>query len=143
MKVKYFDYLPEEARIIRSEVFVKEQGFIEEFDEIDGAAKHIVIYEMEVPISTCRIYFNSTKQSFVIGRVAVVKEWRGKGIGERTLDVAEDIIKQDAGKSVMLSGQLQAIAFYEKQGYKKQGEVHFEEECPHIWMKKDLGGIDK
>ena len=74
MIIKEYNYLPEEAIKIRNEVFVKEQGFVEEFDEIDGIAKHIVLYEKEHPISTCRIYFNSEKQSFVIGRIAVSHE---------------------------------------------------------------------
>jgi hypothetical protein len=74
MIIKEYNYLPEEARKIRTEVFVKEQRFVEEFDEIDNIAKHMVLYEREQPISTCRIYFDIKKQSFVIGRIAVVKE---------------------------------------------------------------------
>ncbi len=143
MIIKDYNYLPEEARKIRSEVFVKEQGFVEEFDEIDDIAKHLVMYEREQPISTCRIYFNSKKQSFVIGRIAVVKEWRGKDVGARMLDAAEDNIRLDGGKSVMLSGQVRVAGFYEKQGYTKQGVAYLEEDCLHIWMKKNLGDICK
>lgn len=55
-------------------MFVKEQGFIEEFDEIDDVAKHMVMYEKDQPISTCRIYFNGKKQSFVVRRIAVVEK---------------------------------------------------------------------
>lgn len=69
MIIKEYNYLPEEARKIRNEVFVKEQGFVGEFDEIDNIARHIVIYEKKQPISTCRIYLNIKKQSFVIGRM--------------------------------------------------------------------------
>lgn len=143
MTIKEYNYLPEEAKKIRSEVFVKEQGFVEEFDEIDGIAKHMVIYESEQPISTCRIYFNSEKQSFVIGRIAVVKEWRGKNIGAKIINVAEESIKRDGGKSVMLSAQVRVAEFYEKQGYKKQGKAYLDEDCPHIWMKKNLGDMGK
>lgn len=142
MIIKEYNYLPEEARNIRSEVFVKEQGFIEEFDVIDDIAKHIVIYEREQPISTCRIYFNIKKQSYVIGRIAVIKEWRGKNIGQRMLISAEDNIKRDGGKSAMLSAQVRAVGFYEKQGYKKQGVAYLDEECLHIWMNKNLKDIN-
>lgn len=141
MIIKEYNYLPEEARHIRNEVFVNEQGFVEEFDEVDGIAKHLVLYEREQPISTCRIYFNSKKQSFVIGRIAVIKEWRGKNIGAKMLNSAEDNIRRDGGKSVMLSAQVRAEGFYEKQGYKKQGLVYLDEDCPHIWMKKKLENI--
>jgi predicted GNAT family N-acyltransferase len=143
MIIKEFNYLPEEARKIRSEVFVKEQGFVEEFDEIDGIAKNIVLYEKEQPISTCRIYFNSEKQSFVIGRIAVIKELRRKNIGSKMINVAEETIKRDGGKSVMLSAQVRVAEFYEKQGYKKQGKTYLDEDCPHIWMKKNLEDISK
>lgn len=143
MIIKEYNYLPEEAIKIRNEVFVKEQGFVEEFDEIDHIAKHIVLYEKEQPISTCRIYFNIEKQSFVIGRIAVAMEWRGKNIGTKIINIAEDYIKTDGGKSVMLSAQERVAEFYEKQGYKKLGKAFLDEGCPHIWMKKNLGDMDK
>ena len=143
MIIKEYNHLPEEAIKIRTEVFVKEQGFVEEFDEIDGIAKHIVLYEKEQPISTCRIYFNIEKQSFVIGRIAVAMEWRGKNIGTKIINIAEDYIKTDGGKSVMLSAQERVAEFYEKQGYKKLGKAFLDEGCPHIWMKKNLGDMDK
>lgn len=139
MIIKEYNCLPEEAKKIRVEVFVKEQGFVEEFDEIDGIAKHMVMYEGEQAISTCRIYFDSKKQSFVIGRVAVLKEWRGKNIGAKMLNAAEDSITREGGKSVMLSGQARVAEFYEKQGYEKQGDAYLEEDCLHILMKKNLG----
>lgn len=143
MRIKEYNYLPEDARKIRNEVFVKEQKFIEEFDEIDDIAKHILMYKKDQPISTCRIYFNSKKQSFVIGRIAVVEEWRGKNVGARILKAAEDNISREGGKSIIVSAQVRVAEFYEKQGYKKQGAVYLDEECHHIWMKKNLEGIDK
>ena len=138
MIIKKYNYLPEEAREIRSEVFVNEQGFLDEFDDIDGIAKHMIIYEQEQPISTCRIYFSTKNQSYVIGRIAVIKEWRGKNIGASMLKAAEDNIRQLGGKSAMLSAQVRAKGFYEKQGYNMQGIAYLDEECPHIWMRKNL-----
>ncbi|HHT57137.1 GNAT family N-acetyltransferase [Herbinix luporum] len=138
MIIKDYNYLPEEAKKIRSEVFVKEQGFYDEYDEFDDIAKHMVVYSNEEPISTCRIYYNSEKESYIIGRVAVLKEWRGKNIGRRILNAAEEYIRENGGKSVMLSGQVRVAGFYEKLGYIKQGETYLDEGCPHIWMKKNL-----
>lgn len=138
MIIKDYNYLPEEAKKIRSEVFVKEQGFYDEYDEFDDIAKHMVMYSNEKPISTCRIYYNSEKESYIIGRVAVLKEWRGKNIGRRILNAAEEYIRENGGKSVMLSGQVRVAGFYEKLGYIKQGETYLDEGCPHIWMKKNL-----
>lgn len=138
MIIKDYNYLPEEAKKIRREVFVKEQGFYDEYDEFDDIAKHMVMYSNEEPISTCRIYYNSEKESYIIGRVAVLKEWRGKNIGRRILNAAEEYIRENGGKSVMLSGQVRVAGFYEKLGYIKQGETYLDEGCPHIWMKKNL-----
>ena len=138
MIIKDYNYLPEEAKKIRSEVFVKEQGFYDEYDEFDDIAKHMVMYSNEEPISTCRIYYNSEKESYIIGRVAVLKEWRGKNIGRRILNAAEEYIRENGGKSVMLSGQVRVAGFYEKLGYIKQGETYLDEGCPHIWVKKNL-----
>lgn len=143
MKTKEYNYLPEDARKIRSDVFVTEQGFKEEFDEIDDIATHIVLYDGENPISTCRVYFHTQKQSFVIGRIAVIKEYRGKNIGTGMLHYVEDIIRQKGGNSVILSAQVRVKEFYEKQGYKIQGEAYLEEDCPHIWMEKNLKDIEK
>jgi predicted GNAT family N-acyltransferase len=138
MTIKEFNYLPEDARKIRNEVFVKEQGFNDEFDEVDDIATHIVIYDRELPISTCRIFFHMEKQSYVIGRIAVIKEYRGKNIGARMLRISEENIKKKSGKSVMLSAQVRVAEFYEKRGYQKQGVIYYDEDCPHIWMKKNL-----
>ena len=56
MEVKVYDYLQEDAMNIRRNVFMSEQGYKNEFDEIDDRALHIVIYNNEKPVATCRIY---------------------------------------------------------------------------------------
>ena len=45
METKIYNQLPDEAKEIRLEVFVKEQGFEEEFDDIDKTAAHIVLFD--------------------------------------------------------------------------------------------------
>ena len=52
--VAVYHSLPEEARKIREEVFVREQGFQEEFDEIDGYAVHLVLFCDGTPAAVCR-----------------------------------------------------------------------------------------
>ena len=39
---------------------------------------------------------------------------------------------------ISLSAQVRASGFYEKLGYKKHGEIYFDEYCEHIVMKKDI-----
>ena len=56
MTFKCYDRLPEEAKAIRTAVFVGEQGFETEFDDIDDVARHIVMYDGERAVATCRYY---------------------------------------------------------------------------------------
>lgn len=74
----------------------------------------------------------------MVGRLAVIKEFRGKNIGSKVLKRAEDIIRRDGGKSVILSSQEEVVNFYEKQGYSKEGDLYLDEGCPHILVKKLL-----
>ena len=138
MRFEQYATLPAQAERIRTEVFVEEQGFSNEFDEIDGSAIHLICYDDEIPIATCRIFYKDEMQSYVVGRIAVIRARRGEGIGAALLAGAEDYIRQKGGQSVMLLAQLRASGFYEKSGYKKQGEICMDEGCAHIWMRKEL-----
>ena len=138
MVIREYSYLPKEALEIREEVFVREQGFTDEFDEIDKISKHLLMFEGEKAISTCRIFFSQEKQTYMLGRLAVLKQWRGKGIGTKMIEAAEDIIRRDGGRSVLLSSQEQVVEFYKKQGYIREGEIFSDQGCPHIWVKKEL-----
>ena len=131
-----FNHLCPEAAAIRKEVFQKEQGFVNEFDETDARAVHAVLYIKNEPAGTCR-YFEE-KDGWHIGRLAVLKSFRGAHLGEALLQFAEQRIRARGGKIVMLSAQERARAFYEKQGYIAYGDAFCEEECPHIAMQKRL-----
>lgn len=139
MEFKVYEVLPEEAKRIREEVFMKEQGFVEEFDKTDDTAVHIVMYDGEEAVAVCRVYKEKEERDYHIGRLAVVKACRGKKYGEALLKEAERVIAQRGGKSVQLSGQVRVAEFYEKSGYKRQGEEYLDEGCPHVCLVKQLG----
>lgn len=138
MEIKVFKNIPDEARKIREEVFIVEQGFKEEFDDTDGVALHIVAYDGNRAVGTCRIFTLDDKADFILGRLAVLKDYRGKGFGAFLVRSAEDTACENGGKSIRLHSQTRASEFYEKQGYEIFGEIEYEEYCPHIWMKKAL-----
>lgn len=138
MTVKNYSSLPLEAKYIRTTVFVEEQGFREEFDIIDGIATHLVMFDGDAPAATCRFYFDDEKNQYLIGRLAVLKEYRHKGLGGEIVAEAERLIKDNGGSSVMLHSQCQAQHFYERLGYSPFGKSDFDEDCPHQWMKKNL-----
>lgn len=138
MEFKVYDSLPEDAGNIREDVFVAEQGFKYEFDDLDDVSVHIVGYVDGLPVATCRVLFDENHRWYAIGRIAVVKDYRGKGLGAGILKRGEEYIKEIGGKQVGLHAQLRVLEFYEKQGYRIQGEADDEEGYPHIWMTKEL-----
>lgn len=140
MRISVYDSLPNDAKEIRKAVFVNEQGFQNEFDEIDNEAAHIVLYdEDEMPVATCRVFWNSGKNAYVLGRLAVLEEYRGKNIGSVMLEEAEIYVQKKEGKTLILHAQCRAVDFYKKSGFIEFGNVENDEGCPHIWMKKLLG----
>ena len=100
MQAKVYDYLPQEAIDIRTAVFINEQGFQDEFDDIDKKAIHIVLFEDNRPIAVCRVYYSEDKKCYVIGRIAVMKEYRGKAYGAKVVQMAENEIKKKSGSKI-------------------------------------------
>lgn len=75
---KKTNYLSDDAKWIREEVFVKEQNFLEEFDKIDPYANHVVLYYNEKPIAVFRYFKRKKEREYMLGRIAIIKEYRGK-----------------------------------------------------------------
>lgn len=138
MAIKVFEKIPVEARALREEVFIEEQGFNEEFDEIDNVALHIVVYDGSDAVAVCRMFESGTKGTYIVGRVAVKRELRGRHIGSDMVTALEDIVRERGGDTITLHSQCTAVDFYKNLGYEEFGEIEFEEDCPHIWMKKDI-----
>ena len=114
LKYKFFDYLPQEAKDIRTEVFVNEQKFENEFDDIDDIAYHLIIWEGEKAIANARLYREKDeKNSYIIGRLAVLKEYRKCHIGTKLMNLLEEKVKALSGEKISLSAQCRARAFYE------------------------------
>lgn len=140
MEIKIYDkILPNEAKYIRETVFVLEQGFKEEFDTTDKVSVHIVAFIDGKAAGTCRYYKDKDDENtYYIGRLAVLKEYRGSHVGAEIIKAAEENIKSEGGKTIKLHSQWQARNFYEKQGYTAFGDADYDESCLHIWMKKEL-----
>ncbi len=138
MNAAIYQTMPSEALKIRKQVFITEQGFQDEFDEIDAVAVHIVQYtDSLVPIGTCRIY-QKENGDYILGRLAVLKEYRQNGVGAAMVREAERYISQEGGTSISLHAQCRVRPFYEKLGYAPYGEIELEQGCPHIWMAKTI-----
>lgn len=136
MEHKKFIGLNDDIIKIRTTVFVDEQGFKDEFDETDKTCFHIVLYDNEKPVATCR-YFKEN-ETYHIGRVAIIKEYRGKHLGNKIMQIAESEILQGGGKTIEVSAQVRVSEFYKKLGYNEIGNIYFDEYCKHIRMIKVL-----
>ena len=126
-----WDELQHDARSIRDAVFVQEQQIPEEeeWDEQDHVSRHFVVYDEGAAIATARLLDNNS-----IGRVAVLKPYRGKKIGWMLLDHIVKFAKQEKRPFAMLSSQVYVIGFYQSLGFHAQGEVYDDCGIPHIDM---------
>lgn len=129
----------EDAVNIRYEVFVEEQKVPAdvEIDELEDKSHHVVLYEDDQPMGTARIYHRGDG-IYKIQRVAVLKNYRGKGIGVQLMKECELQISKLRGTKITLGAQLQALSFYEKLGYKAEGAEFMDAGIPHREMTKML-----
>ncbi|MVX65677.1 GNAT family N-acetyltransferase [Clostridium chromiireducens] len=136
--IKHYNFLCEEAKYIRIEVFMKEQGFKDEFDEWDDKVSHVVLFVDGRAAGTGRLLPGENHKTFVIGRVAVVKQYRKLHLGSKIINELENMPKKLGGVRIHLSAQCKAQGFYEKLGYTASGEPYLDELCEHIHMEKKI-----
>ena len=124
-----------DLRAIRTPVFIEEQLVAPDFewDEVDQTAVHLLASLDKQPIACLRII-----DYHKIGRMAVLKDWRRKGLGSALLIEAVKICKAHGSKSVHLSAQTHAIHFYRQAGFKITSEVYQDLHIPHVDMQLDL-----
>lgn len=114
---------------IRRRVFIEEQDVPEslEWDELDGNAIHVLACDGKGrPIGCGRLLPEGR-----IGRMAVLPEWRSKGVGRAILQTLLEIACEHSIAEVRLSAQVTAIPFYEKAGFKLYSEVYMDAGIPH------------
>lgn len=122
----------ETAFEIRRKVFVDEQKVdaADEYDEFEQSSQHYLAEYDGIKAATAR--WRKTEKGIKMERFAVLKEFRGKGLGAEILKTA----LEDAGTSdlVYLHAQTHAQPFYEKYGFEAVGELFYECEIPHYKM---------
>lgn len=134
MNVKRVAYKTYAADIvaIRTEVFIREQNVPEalEMDGLDSDAMHVLAFdEDDGVVGTGRILPDGH-----IGRIAVIRRYRGRGAGQmitrKLLDIAHDLNQPE----VWLSSQYHAREFYQKLGFIEQGDRYEEAGIDHVRM---------
>ena len=121
---------------VRREVFVIEQRVpeAEEWDDDDEVCVHVLALRNREPVGTGRI-----SPAGKIGRLAVLSEFRGRGIGDRILLMLIEQARHRGLAEVTLNAQVHAVPFYERHGFKAEGELFDEAGIPHRRMQKALG----
>ena len=138
--VEAIDYaigLPE-LRAVREAVFVREQNVPveEEWDALDPQCVHVIARSDDgTPIGTGRL-----TPEHRIGRMAVLREWRGRGIGDAMLLALIDEAQQRGWREVSLNAQVSAIDFYARHGFQPHGERFWEAGIEHQAMRRRLTG---
>ena len=88
-----------------------------EFDEHDTPnTEYIVLTDDDFPVATCRFY-EIDRSSAMIGRVVVLPEYRGKGLGRLTVSEAEKWLKEKGYLAAVVESRDVAVDFYKSLGY--------------------------
>lgn len=123
------------AYAIRQAVFVDEQGFSAdtEIDEVDKTALHVLVMYDSQPAATARLYQHDGL--WHIGRVAVLREFRGHGVGAVAMRLMMQKARSLGAAEVHVGAQKQAERFYSRLGFVPCGLEYDEEGVPHVPMK--------
>ena len=123
---------------IRRVVFIEEQG-ISVDDEVDGkdpTAIHLLAAEDGQSLGTARLLLSEGVGK--IGRVAVLKEARGRGLGRDLVLFAVEELRRRGARQATLGAQTHALGFYEALGFSAVGPEFLDAGMPHREMVRDL-----
>lgn len=153
----------DDAFTVRRRVFMDEQGYENEFDDIDGDARciHVTacvdgelagcarIFPAELACAlapgspaapACELDEGAAPgEIYLLGRVAVVPELRRRGIASQIAQAAAAAAREAGAKVCKLHAQSYVTGMYEKLGYASIADVDYEDEGqPHRWMARRL-----
>lgn len=130
---------------LRRTVFIEEQGVPEadELDDLDGVCRHFLATPTAASgpgeaIGTARLLFLDADTAKA-QRVAVLAEHRGQGVGAALMFALEGEAARAGTTTVLLASQLSAVKFYQRLGYRTEGEVFVDAGIDHVLMRKTIG----
>ena len=125
-----------DAMRVREAVFVVEQGVPPEIelDEWDPQCDHALAFE---PGGRC-VGTGRLLPDGHIGRMAVLGDWRGRGIGDAILAALVERAAARGMRRLVLNAQTHAVPFYARYGFVAFGDEFMEADIPHVAMARDL-----
>lgn len=138
LRVELVDWVKTEPTIrgIREAVFLVEQGVPEEleWDGLDPFCSQVLAWnDAGEAIGTARMQAEGK-----IGRMAVLRDWRGRGVGFAILQRLLDLAARKDLPRVTLAAQMHALGFYERAGFHAIGDRFMDAGIPHQLMVKEL-----
>jgi predicted GNAT family N-acyltransferase len=130
---------------VRMIVFVEEQAVPaeEELDAYDLTSTHFCVRktpgiseEGEI-VATARL-IDKGEGTGKVGRVAVLKEYRGQGVGALLMRYVEEYARTQGFRKLALDAQMTALPFYERLGYTAEGDIFLDCDIEHRFMWKRL-----
>ena len=119
---------------IRRTVFIEEQNVPEEleWDGLDESCQHLLALDNNNnAIGTGRLCEHGH-----IGRMAVIKDWRGKGVGGALLKKFIDTAQKTGTLKLVLNAQISAAGFYARYGFSAEGDEFMDAGIPHLRMTR-------
>jgi predicted GNAT family N-acyltransferase len=128
----------EQALALREQVFCVEQGVALEADRdgLDEQAIQVVAVESGRVVGTCRVLVDDEVGR--LGRMAVERGLRGRGVGAAILAAAEQSARDAGARLMRLHAQRYVEDLYMAAGYTPYGQPFDEEGIPHVSMEKPL-----
>ncbi|MCC5893986.1 MAG: GNAT family N-acetyltransferase [Alkalibacterium sp.] len=122
------------------QVFVMERHIaldVEFDDEDHDQTLYVVVYDGEKPVATGR-FIMTDAHTVRPGRIAVLKEYRNRRLGERVITELEKHAQLKGCNLSVIHGELSAAGFYEKLGYLREPGIYEEDGVPCVTLKKIL-----
>ena len=140
LKIEIAKWIDDHTQLknIREKVFIQEQKVTPqlEWDGMDEKAIHFLVFNDKAAIGCARAIV--IKDHMQLGRMAVLKEYRGQGIGGALIEKAMTIAKLNQLSAIYISAQCHAIDFYKKFGFEVKSDIYLDAEIPHRDMTLDF-----
>lgn len=133
--------LLKDALTVRNAVFGAEQNYKagSARDKSDDTAWFAGIYDKDGrAVATSRMIYLENKNERLLGKIAVLPEYRKFGFGTKMLEALEKISAEEKAKTLFVNSQSQALGFYEKLGYSKCDVSYVEEDIEMIPVSKNI-----
>ncbi len=137
MKIEIVKWIDEYELLtmIREKVFIEEQKVTSqlEWDGMDKDAIHFLAFKDKKGVGCARAFVIQNRMQ--LGRMAVLREYRGEGIGSALIETAMTLAKLNQLSGIYISAQCHAIDFYKKFGFEVTSDIYLDAEIPHRDMK--------